>query len=247
MQAWVVGGTSGIGAATVQLLRKREMSVMVMSNDIRSGQRLRTQGISFESIDLADSGGVIGQRTRDLLSRYGLPTYLFMTVGLTCEQTVIDTSPEDWLRLTRVNLLGIAEFCNTVARAWQDGGPQAWQRHLVIVGSVNAERPLPSQGVYSVMKAGLHAYAKCLSNDLAASQIRVNVVAPGAIWTPMQAPLLADDRDGQKRRRIEQSALVARWGQAEEVAQVAVWIAVESPPFLTAAEVVVDGGYRVKR
>ncbi len=160
---------------------------------------------------------------------------------------MVHTSPEDSELLARVNLLGIVELCNAVVRVWQADDPQGWQRHIVILGSVNAQRPLPSQGAYSVIKAGLHAYAKCLSNDVAPHQIRVTVVAPGAILTPMQDPILQDDVDGQKRQQIARSALVARWGEAEEVARVAIWTAVDSPVFFTGAEVVVDGGYMVKR
>ncbi len=247
MQAWVVGGTSGIGAAIVRQLQERKISVLTMSNDSVSGRRLSATGVVFEQLDLADRPGTVGRRTKTLLSQHGLPTYLFVSAGLTRQQSVVDTAPEDWELLARVNLLGIVELCNAVVGTWQTDSPRAWKRHIVILGSVNAERPLPSQGAYSVMKAGLQAYAKCLSNDVAPMQIRVTVVAPGAILTPMQGPILEDDIDGQKRQQIAQSALVARWGEAEEVARVAMWIALDSPAFFTGAEVVVDGGYMVKR
>ncbi len=248
VEAWVVGGTSGIGAAIVEGLQERGIQPLVISNDARVGQQLGQKGIVFECMDLSASGVEIAQQTISLLGQYGLPTYLFMSAGLTREQAATETSPEDWLTLANVNLLSVAQMCNVVTKAWlNERDFEAWRRHVVILGSVNAMRPLSSQGAYSVMKAGLHAYAKCLSNDVAGGKIRVNVVAPGAIWTPMNESLFLNDIDGSEKRRVIESSLIERWGHAREIGDVALWVALDSPEFLTGSELVVDGGHVVKR
>ena len=248
MEAWVVGGTSGIGEAITEELMGRGIQPLVISNDVRAGQEMSQQGRTFEFLDLSVGGFEVAQETHRLLLQYGLPTYLFMSAGRTQEQSAVDTSIEDWSTLANVNLLSVIQMCNVVAQTWMnDQECEAWRRHVVILGSVNAMRPLSSQGAYSVMKAGLHAYAKCLSNDVASGKIRVNVVAPGAIWTPMNESLFLDDNDGCERQRVIESSLIERWGQASEIAQVAIWVALDSPPFLTGSELVVDGGHVVKR
>lgn len=246
MQAWVVGGTSGIGAAIVEELKNREIQPLVLSNDSRTGADIKARGVAFEYLDLARTGREVMHKTTDLLQRYGHPTYVFMSAGLTQETSALDTTPEDWLLLANVNLLGVALLCNTIAHAWCSVAFEPWKRHFVMLGSVNALRPLSSQGAYSVMKAGLHAYAKCLSNDVTDSAIRVNTVVPGAIWTPMNQSLLSQE-DDTARRRVEEASLLGRWGHAQEIAEVAIWLALDSPAFLTGAEVVVDGGHVVKR
>ncbi len=247
MEAWVVGGTSGIGAAVVEALKDRGVRALIMSEDVDAGPRYHERSQHFELLDLAAPLERVGSRAQQLLEQYGLPIYLFVSAGLTREIAAIDTSEADWMLLAHVNLLGIAQLCNTVARAWRDDPQDEWQRHIVILGSANAMRPLPSQGAYSVMKAGLHAYAKCLSNDVAASRVRVNVVVPGAIWTPMNEPLFPDNPSDPGRRRVAESALAGRWGDAKEVAAVAVWTALDSPSFLMGTEVTVDGGFLAKR
>lgn len=246
MQAWVVGGTSGIGAEIVEQLKQREIASLVISNDMAAGAQLKNRGVAFEYLDLAQTPGEVAHRTGDLLQHYGHPIYVFMSAGLTRETTALNTTPEDWGLLANVNLLGVVQLCNTVARAWRSVAFAPWKRHVVILGSVNALRPLSSQGAYSVMKAGLHAYAKCLSNDVADAAIRVNTVVPGAIWTPMNQSLLSLE-DETEKRRVAESSLVGRWGLAEEIAEVALWVALDSPVFLTGAELVVDGGHVVKR
>ncbi len=247
MDARVLGGTSGIGAAIIERLRGRGIPSLAISNDKDTGRRLASSGQPFEFLDLSQSGVDVSRRTIDLLAQYGLPRYVFMSAGLTREEAVLETCAEDWLLLANVNLLGVVQLCNRIARAWQVDGENAWDRQIVILGSVNAMRPLPSQGAYSIMKAGLHAYAKCLSNDVAENHIRINLIAPGAVWTPMNETLFADDTNGEAQRRVGADSLTGRWGRAEEIAEVATWLALDSPPFLTGAELVVDGGYIVKR
>ena len=247
VDAWVLGGTSGIGAAIIEHLRARGIFSLALSNDIEAGRRLASSGQPFDFLDLGQSGVDVSRRTENLLAQYGLPMYVFMSAGLTREETALETSADDWLLLANVNLLGVVQLCNRIARAWKADGENAWHRQIVILGSVNAIRPLSSQGAYSVMKAGLHAYAKCLSNDVAKDHIRINLVAPGAVWTPMNETLFADDATGEAQRRVGTDSLTGRWGKAEEIAEVATWLALDSPSFLTGAELVVDGGYIVKR
>ena len=246
MDAWVAGGTSGIGGQIVTQLGARGIQALALSNDQKAGGQLRVQGGRFAYLDLGQSPDAVVQRTDELLNEYGVPQYVFMSAGLTRSVPVLETSVADWTLLANINLLGAIHFCNTVARAWRATESEPWTRQCVIIGSVNAFRPLSSQGAYSVMKAGLHAYAKCLSNDLARDRVRVNVIAPGAIWTPMNAALFLDD-DGGVKQKVVDSALVARWGEPQEIADVAVWLATESPPFVSGAEFVVDGGHMVKR
>lgn len=243
----MAGGTSGIGLAIARNLEQRRISTLAISNDAASGSLLGSSSTVFEALDLSDPGAVVIERVTELLQQYGAPKYLFMSIGLTREERALETTVEQWEVLAHVNLLGVIYLCNTLAQEWRDRPIDPWARQIIMMGSVNAFRPLSSQGAYSVMKAGLHAYAKCLANDLAADKVRVNVIAPGAIWTPMNEALFADDLQGYAQRKVTAASLSARWGQAEEVASVAAWLALESPSFVNGAELTIDGGHLVQR
>ncbi len=248
MQSWIIGGTSGIGRSIVTMMKARGISALALSNDESEGVRMQQEGYAFAPLDLSKGASEIEATVRHLADTTGVPAYLFLSAAITQALTVTDTPPELWDVLARVNLLGTISVANTMACLWRERPDEMpWRRHIVFLGSVNAMRPLPSQGAYSVMKAGLHAYARCLANDLAHDQVRVNVIAPGAIWTAMNQRLLDGADHDQERYEVAHSALVPRFGEAEEIAQVAAWMALDSPPFVMAAELVVDGGYTAKR
>jgi NAD(P)-dependent dehydrogenase (short-subunit alcohol dehydrogenase family) len=248
MDAWVVGGTSGIGLAIVENMTKRGITTVALSNDRDAGAQMAGQGYSFEFLDLARSADQLTQDIGQLIERTGIPRYVFLCAAITEALTVSETPPRLWDRLIQVNLMGVIYACHAIAEVWRrHPDTQPWQRHFVFLGSVNALRPLPSQGAYSVTKAGLHAYARCLANDLASDGVRVNLIAPGAIWTPMNERLLGGRDHDEERRQVAESALVPRFGTAPEIAQVATWLVLESPPFVMGTELVVDGGYMTKR
>lgn len=249
LEAWVAGGTSGIGAAIREQLAERGISSLALSNDRDTGNQLIVQGQAFAFLDVAEDPREVAERTRALLGQYGAPEFLFLSIGATYEGRSVDTAADRWDSLAHINLLGVIQVCNMIAQAWMQEREvdREWRRHIVIVGSVNAFRPLPAQGAYSVMKAALHAYAKCLANDLAPYQVRVNVIAPGAIWTPMNAALFGGEEDGTSQQHVKDAALVKRWGKAKEISDMAVWVALDSPSFLNGAELVVDGGLLTKR
>lgn len=248
MDAWVLGGTSGIGWSIVQQLKSRNVTCLTISNDRTVGEGLQHQSQPFGYLDLGNEARTIASTTQSFGEQYGWPRYVFISAGITREELALNTAPDDWNLLARVNLLGIVHFCNLIGQAWRElPDEQLWRRHFIFIGSVNALRPLSSQGAYSVMKAGLHAYAKCLGNDLASAHIRVNVIAPGAIWTPMNETIFSKDTDGTERNQVAKSALVERFGDPNEVAQTAVWLALDSPAFLMATDLVIDGGYMSKR
>ena len=245
MRFWVVGGTSGIGLGMVERLLQKGETPLVLSNDPDGSTTIESRGGVFRFLDLGDAG--VAEHTAAAVAEYGSPGVVLMSAGYTLEKRGIETGAAEWQRLAAVNLLGVVQLCHAVAQTWMTEKPAGWTRQFVLIGSVNAWRPLSSQGAYSVMKAGLHAYAKCLANDVADHQIRVNVVVPGAILTPMSTRLLVDDAAGDKERAIVNSALLRRWGKPEEVADVALWLATESPPFVNGCEIVVDGGHTVMR
>lgn len=231
------------------MMKARGVSALALSNDEAEGLLMKKQqGHEFARLDLSQPAIEVEATVRHLAETTGVPSYLFLSAAITRAMTVTDTPAQLWDVLARVNLLGTICVCNEMARLWREVPDDVpWRRHMIFLGSVNALRPLPSQGAYSVMKAGLHAYARCLANDLACDQVRVNVIAPGAVWTAMNQRILDGAEHDQERYEVAHSALVPRFGEAEEIAQVATWLALDSPAFVMGTDFVVDGGFTAKR
>ncbi len=145
-----------------------------------------------------------------------------------------DTDPGVWRRILEVNLTGAFLGARAASRVMGDGG------RLIFTGSVLGERPRKGLSAYSASKAGLTALAKSLAQDLAASGITVNVVAPGWFDSPLadgwkSSPRLADAIIGHTALR--------RWGRSSDLAGAYQFLASDAAAFVTGSVLTVDGGY----
>ena len=109
---------------------------------------------------------------------------------------------------------------------------------IVLISSLNGKVSEPESSHYSAAKAALISLARSMAQDLAASGITANAVAPGWVRTPMTEEYLETTTPDQLARLNP----LARVGEAEEIASLIRYLAVEAPPFLTGATLFIDGG-----
>ena len=158
--------------------------------------------------------------------------------GVTRRKHLLETTPEEIEEIINTNLKG-AIYCLTGAAQQmlrQDRGG-----NIVIVTSINALNPLPSQAVYSSTKAALEALVRCLATDLASSNIRVNSVAPGAINTDMNKHFTPEIL-----AKLESRIPLGRVGDSEDVGEVVSFLVSDSARYITGATIVVDGGFLLR-
>jgi len=154
-----------------------------------------------------------------------------------------ETMDDDELdRVLAVNLRGALLCAQAAIPAMRDRGGGS----IVLVSSVQAFQGLPGCVVYAAAKAGLVAAARTLSVEVGRHGIRVNAIAPGTIDTPMLRrdlePMNPDEREAFVGR-VEAANSLGRIGSAEEVAEVAVFLAGEQASYVTGSCVLVDGGF----
>ena len=113
---------------------------------------------------------------------------------------------------------------------------------ILIVGSTSVYTPAPGESVYRASKAGLKAFAEVLAIELAPHGIRVNILTPGAVRTPLTAGMT----DAQ-RTRLTAEIPLAREADPGELAATALFLLSDRlSPYTTGAEIVVDGGLRLR-
>jgi NAD(P)-dependent dehydrogenase (short-subunit alcohol dehydrogenase family) len=97
-----------------------------------------------------------------------------------------------------------------------------------------------AQDSYTSAKGALIALTRSLAIQFARKNVRCNIIHPGIIETPMQAPYL---KDPAKRRSFEDSIPLGRIAHPREIAQVALFLASDESSYVTGTEIVVDGGF----
>jgi len=136
-----------------------------------------------------------------------------------------------------VHLTGTFLVCRaTLPRLRAAGGGS-----IVNVASTAALLARPSLGAYAAAKGGIISFSRQLALDAAADNVRVNVIAPGSVRTPMTAPVYAEAGVDDGRPAVPHS-IQARLGEPEEIAAAACFLLSDESSFFTAAMLVADGG-----
>ena len=171
------------------------------------------------------------------VERFGPPTVLINNVGIGAPGTVLDTEPDFWDRVMKVNVASMY----LVSRALIPAMAKAGGGSIVNISSISAIRP---KGLtpYSTSKGAVVSLTRAMAVDHAGDGIRVNVVLPGPVWTPMvQRPTMTPEI---RERRKNASALRIE-GTGWDVGRAVVFLASEHARYITGQALVVDGGVTV--
>lgn len=239
--ALVTGGGSGIGEACVASLIRRGARVIVADrNPEASGVAARTHGARAELLEVTDAAAVT-----DLLTRLDadgwLPDILISSAGVRDFADPLAISPAEWASVLSINLTGTFLVAQGVARALRDKGRAG---AIVNVASTSGLLASEQRAAYVASKHGVVGLTRQLALELGPIGIRVNAVAPGVVRTPMTAHYFDDPA---MLERLRNAYPLGRAAEAEEVAEVILFLASDRARYVTGAVVPVDGGYTAGR
>jgi gluconate 5-dehydrogenase len=235
----VLGAAGGIGTSVTRRLAELGHTVVAVGRTEESLRQLtgpdRSRSLDITGFVMDLSGLVDG----DDLVAFALATSgrfdgLVNTAAVyePTGATVLDLI--GWERTMGTNLRGPILVASAAARHFTRQGTG----RIVQVTSITASVSRGGYTMYEASKAGLAATTRSMAVELASSGVLVNAVAPGWVRTPMTEGFLA----GCSQEAIADLIPVGRVGEADEIAQVACWLALDSPGFLTGQTIVVDGG-----
>ncbi len=236
--ALIVGGASGIGAATAHRLAAEGGSVIVADRDV---DRVRTVagsiGARWLALDVTDEASV-----RVALDQVEQLDVLVNSAGIATETTVDDEDLDVFRHTLDVNLEGMLRVTRAAVPLLRD----AVRPRVVNVGSVQGSHAAPRSLAYAASKAAVHTLTQGLAVDLADDGILVNAVAPGFVETPMA--VLPDGTNEHETERfrtvyVDNARIpLRRPAGPEEIAVVIGFLASAENTYMTGAVVVVDGG-----
>jgi len=239
--AVVVGATSGIGKAIALGLADAGASVVPTgrrSNFVHEVVReveCRGRGSLAITSDVTDTQSII-ELAKAVIDRFGHVDILVNAAGITVRRPTLEVSDSEWNVIMNTNLTGMLRTCRAFGRHMIE---KRYGR-IINVGSLTSLIALQEVAAYGASKAGVAALTRSLAVEWAPYGVCVNAILPGVFRTALNEGLL----DGTDRgRELLMRTPMRRFGQPEELAGAAVFLASEAASFVTGHLLAVDGGF----
>jgi NAD(P)-dependent dehydrogenase (short-subunit alcohol dehydrogenase family) len=237
--AVVTGGNSGIGLATAKRFREEGAKVAISGRDQKTlDEAVKIIGGEVIAVraDVAKLGD-LDRLYKTVAEKFGKIDVLFANAGIAKFAPVTDSTEALFDETFDINVKGVYFTIQKALPLLNEGAS------IIINSSVASESGLSGSSIYSATKAAVRSFARTLTAELVGRGIRINVVSPG----PVQTPILG--RNGLSQEAIDDVAryLVSkvpmnRFGKPEEVADTVLFLASPESSYVTGVDINVDGG-----
>jgi NAD(P)-dependent dehydrogenase (short-subunit alcohol dehydrogenase family) len=238
--AAITGGALGIGRATARLFAAEGAAVAVGDIDAAGAEAVAKEIVGrggraiAVGVDVGDAGQVQAYVDR-VAAEFGRLDIMFANAGIAHSAPFLEHPEAQWHRVLRVNLTGVFLCCQIAARRMvaQGGGGR-----IITTASINGFRGVENLVGYNAAKAGVIELTKTMAVELAKHRVAVNAIAPAQIDTRLTQTLPEEAR----QRRVARIPM-GRFGEVDEVARAALFLASDDATFVTGHTLAVDGGY----
>ena len=235
----ITGGNSGIGFATVQEFKRLGARVIIIGRNpdavTKAAAELGddTLAITADVSSVADLDRAFAE-VREAVGRVDI---LFANAGIGRFAPVGECTEALFDEITNTNFKGTYFTILRCLPLIQNGGS------IVMTSTVAVHFGLPGASIYAAGKAALNSLAKTLAIELAVQCIRVNIISPGPVMTPIFGKMGMDqDTQHQVAAGLLQGIPLQRFGTSEEIASCVAFLASDAAAFITGQELVADGG-----
>ncbi|MFN0285036.1 MAG: SDR family NAD(P)-dependent oxidoreductase [Kineosporiaceae bacterium] len=242
--AIITGGGSGIGQATAVRFAAEGAAVGVLdrSSEAAASTVKLVTAAGGRSLSLTADVSVaaeVGAAVEAVVAEFGRLDVLYNNAGVDSRGSVLVAEEADWDRCFAVNVKGTFLTSQAALRHLGRGGSIINQASVAgLVGVMNF-------AAYCAAKGAVIALTRSMAVDLAARGVRVNVICPGTVYTPLMEPMLRARGDGDLEAGLAKTLVkypIGRLGDPSDIANVALFLASDEAAFMTGSVVTPDGG-----
>jgi NAD(P)-dependent dehydrogenase (short-subunit alcohol dehydrogenase family) len=239
--AAVIGAGSGIGAAVAEGCSRQGATVVCLdinaaaaegtASAIREAEGASTAG----ALDIRDDAAVEAA-FGGIQAEYGRLDIVVCTPSVNVRKPILAYSAEEFDRVVTLNLKGNFHVLRAAGRIMtsQRGGS------IVLFSSIRGKVVEPGQSVYAATKAGIEQLARAAAAEFGPAGVRVNVVAPGIVDTPLTAQIKAD---ADWYNAYAAKGVFNRWARVDEMVGPTLFLASDAASYVTGSVLYVDGGW----
>jgi NAD(P)-dependent dehydrogenase (short-subunit alcohol dehydrogenase family) len=239
--AVVIGGTTGIGRSIALGLAGAGAHVVASSRRAENCAEMAelVQQLGRRSLvcpsDVAQRESLEALRSR-VHEEFGRIDVLVNSAGCTKRTPSLDVTESEWSKIVDTNLTGTFRSCQTFGKAMLDRGHGS----IINIASASTFVAFLEVAAYVSSKAGVAGLTRALAIEWAARGVRVNAIAPGVFPTALNDAIL---RDSPRGAELLMRTPMRRFGNVDELAGTAIFLASDAASFITGQLIAVDGGF----
>jgi len=237
--AFITGGNSGIGLATARLFVAEGARVAITGRNQKTldaaAQELGRNAIAIAAdiTDVAATEAAVQQA----VNNFGKLDILFANAGVAGNTPLGGTTIAAFERVIRTNLTAVFFTVQAAIAPLNDGAS------IILNGSVISVLGSPGYSAYAASKAGVRAMARVMASELTPRGIRVNVISPGAIRTPIWGAATATpEAEKALEERIAKATPLRGLGEPDHISKAVLFLASDDSAHVQGQELLVDGG-----
>jgi NAD(P)-dependent dehydrogenase (short-subunit alcohol dehydrogenase family) len=233
----VTGGNSGIGFAAAKAFAAEGARVVITGRDETTLAKAQAE---LGAVAIRNDAGTVAsaKALADALTERRIRLdAVFINAGVAKFAGLADAEEALWDEIFDINVKGVFFQLQALLPVLNPGAS------IVLNGSINAHIGMPGTSIYGASKAALISFAKTLSAELVPRGVRVNVVSPGPVTTPIYGKLGLDAQTLEATAAHLQTQIpIGRFGTPHEIASTVLHLAAPESAFIVGTEIIVDGG-----
>ncbi len=240
--AVITGAASGMGAATARGFAKQGGHVVIVDQNETLAKEVANEIDAIPVIgDISDSA-FCNSAIKQAVDKFGKLDVLVNAAGIIARKNTLETDDDTWQRVMKVNVNGVFYMSRAAVEVMKTQG----HGNIVNFGSIWGGLGATGVIAYCASKGAVHQITRAMALEYVKDGIRVNAVCPGEVNTPMIRSERSEAVTEATMQALADSVPIGRLAEAEEIANVVLFLASSEASYMTGALVEVDAGYTAR-